>query len=376
MDKATYERLKKALSPAKHPVFYLEIPPSLFAGVIQGLGSAGLTKGARVVIEKPFGHDLQSAIELNDQIHQVLDEDQIYRIDHFLGKEPVQDITYLRFANSVFEPIWNRRYVESVQITMAEDFGVDDRGSFYDSVGALRDVVQNHILQTLALVAMEPPSAGAEHRCDPRREARPLQGDPRRKPEPLRARPVRGLPRDRGGGSKLHHGDVRGPPAGHSELALVRGPILHPRRQAAGGEGHRGARGAPEPSANRDRRGPDPEDGRDRPPHRSRPRGLLSARGQTAGAGRRCGGCTSTCSSRSSSATSPGPMSGFSPTRSPATSSASPARTCVLRDVEDRAATARQPLPARVLPARDLGPGGSLEPAAWVRRLAQALAPG
>jgi glucose-6-phosphate 1-dehydrogenase len=161
MDKATYERLKKALSPAKHPVFYLEIPPSLFAGVIQGLGSAGLTKGARVVIEKPFGHDLQSAIELNDQIHQVLDEDQIYRIDHFLGKEPVQDITYLRFANSVFEPIWNRRYVESVQITMAEDFGVDDRGSFYDSVGALRDVVQNHILQTLALVAMEPPSAGA-----------------------------------------------------------------------------------------------------------------------------------------------------------------------------------------------------------------------
>jgi glucose-6-phosphate 1-dehydrogenase len=161
MDRATYERLKKALSPAKHPVFYLEIPPSLFAGVIQGLGSAGLTKGARVVIEKPFGHDLQSAIELNDQIHQVLDEDQIYRIDHFLGKEPVQDITYLRFANSVFEPIWNRRYVESVQITMAEDFGVDDRGSFYDSVGALRDVVQNHILQTLALVAMEPPSAGA-----------------------------------------------------------------------------------------------------------------------------------------------------------------------------------------------------------------------
>ena len=104
----------------------------------------------------------QSAIELNDQIHEVLDESQIYRIDHFLGKEPVKDITYLRFANSMFEPIWNRRYVESVQITMAEDFGVDDRGSFYDSVGALRDVVQNHLLQTLALVAMEPPSAGAE----------------------------------------------------------------------------------------------------------------------------------------------------------------------------------------------------------------------
>jgi glucose-6-phosphate 1-dehydrogenase len=158
----TYRRLKKAISFAKHPVFYLEIPPSLFASVIQRLGSAGLTKDARVVIEKPFGHDLNSAIELNDQIHEILDESQIYRIDHFLGKEPVQDITYLRFANSMFEPIWNRRYVESVQITMAEDFGVEDRGSFYDPVGCLRDVVQNHLLQTLALVAMEPPSAGAD----------------------------------------------------------------------------------------------------------------------------------------------------------------------------------------------------------------------
>jgi glucose-6-phosphate 1-dehydrogenase len=157
---ATYKRLGAALGESKNPVFYLAIPPSLFAEVARRLGAAGLTEDARVMIEKPFGHDLQSAQELNRELLSVLDESQILRTDHFLGKEPVMDILYLRFANAILEPVWNYRYVDSIRITLAEDFGVEDRGSFYDAVGALRDVVQNHLLQVLALVAMEPPSAG------------------------------------------------------------------------------------------------------------------------------------------------------------------------------------------------------------------------
>jgi glucose-6-phosphate 1-dehydrogenase len=153
----TYQRLARVLSGAKHPLFYLEIPPSLFAGVVDQLASAGLTEGGRVVVEKPFGHDLQSARELNANLRAHLAEQQILRIDHFLGKEPVLDIEYLRFANELLEPVWNRNHVSCVQLTMAEDFGVQDRGAFYDPVGALRDVVQNHLMQVLALIAMEPP---------------------------------------------------------------------------------------------------------------------------------------------------------------------------------------------------------------------------
>jgi glucose-6-phosphate 1-dehydrogenase len=181
-DQCTFAKIKDALGGAQRPAHYLAIPPSLFAKVITGLGAAGLAERARVIVEKPFGRDLASARALNKVARSVFPEDSIFRIDHYLGKEAIMNILYFRFANTFLEPIWNRNYVASVQITLSENFGVETRGAFYETAGCLRDVVQNHLFQVVALLAMEPPAYrgfGAVHgeKAKVFQAMRPLQPD-------------------------------------------------------------------------------------------------------------------------------------------------------------------------------------------------------
>ncbi|GIW05422.1 MAG: glucose-6-phosphate 1-dehydrogenase [Dehalococcoidia bacterium] len=178
----TFTQLREKLGAAKNPTHYLAIPPSLFPVVIESLGKSGAAEGARVIVEKPFGRDLNSAIRLNRTLHAVFDESAIFRIDHFLGKEPVQNLLYFRFANSFLEPIWNREHVVSIQITLAENFGVQGRGAFYEETGAIRDVIQNHLLQIAALLTMEAPNpqyrdSQREEKADVLNAIRPLSPD-------------------------------------------------------------------------------------------------------------------------------------------------------------------------------------------------------
>ncbi len=252
-DPKTFEALKQALGGAHRPLHYLAIPPSLFGVVVSALAQAGLSENAQLVVEKPFGRDRASAAQLNAILLEHFPEDAIFRIDHYLGKEPVQNIVYTRFANPMFEPLWNRHYVRSIQITMAESFGVEDRGAFYNSTGALRDVVQNHMLQVLANLMMDPPT-GEEYEASRDQKAALLKAV-----RPVDAASIvrgqyRGYRSVQGVKPELGCGDLRGGQADRRQLAMGRRADLHPRRKMPAGDGCRGAGRIPRPAQARVRR--------------------------------------------------------------------------------------------------------------------------